>query len=190
MRRVLGALLAVVIVTQAYAQSTLQNTGFQGGQSPGSSTGNAAGSPATSTVLQDQFGNKAAVWPNGSVLVRTHINDKCSPAHLLTAANTNPAWFGGHELCGALIITNTGSTTAGDLRFYDTARAPACGTDHVVLNIAIPVNSTAANVAGISVPLPDGLYFASGVGVCVTGAISDTDTTAFTTGAQINFGVR
>ena len=56
------------------------------------------------------------------------------------------------------MIANPTSVTAGDLRFYDTAS--------VVWNVPAPTNSTAANVAGWSIPIPTDLVFYNGVAFC------------------------
>jgi hypothetical protein len=122
----------------------------------------------------------------------------CVPSHFLSAATSGGAItqvaVGKHALCSAISVTNIGSTTGGDVRFYDTNNMTAelCSSpaSTVKLNIPVPVNSTAANVAGIVVPLGTDLQFYNGIGACFTGAVTDIDTTTPATGAQVNFGVR
>lgn len=117
----------------------------------------------------------------------------CYPKGYLSAATTNPTAVkpGPGQVCSAISITNSGSTTAGYLRFYDTAVQPLCSSaTGFVWGVQIPVNSTAANVAGIVIPLPEALQFQHGIGFCLTGAITNTDTTAYVTGTNVNFGVR
>ena len=114
-----------------------------------------------------------------------------TPYHLLSGATNNSTSVvaGKSYLCGALVITNLGSTTGLDLRFYDSATAPTCSSaTGVVLNIAIPVNATAANIAGISIPLPSLIKFTNGLGFCLTGAVADNDNTNAVVGVQVNFG--
>jgi hypothetical protein len=84
----------------------------------------------------------------------------CSHGHLLTANDTNPTQLkaGNGALCGSLVIANPTSVTAGDLRFYDTASvttATGSSVASVVWNVPAPTNSTAANVAGWSIPISD-----------------------------------
>jgi len=67
------------------------------------------------------------------------------------------------------VIANPTSVTAGDLRFYDTANvttATCSSVAGVVWNVPAPTNSTAANVAGWSIPIPTDLVFYNGVAFC------------------------
>jgi hypothetical protein len=121
-----------------------------------------------------------------------HADTQCTPRHLLSAATNNatsitiatPTW-----LCGYLSITNTTSTTGMDLRLYDVNGAPNCASaTGVVLNIPVPAAATAADVASIVVPLGVGMTFQHGIGLCLTGAVSDSDNSPAVTGVQVNYG--
>jgi hypothetical protein len=121
---------------------------------------------------------------------------QCRPVHILSAASNNSTAFtssnGPMGLCGVVAITNTSSTTGLNLRFYDVLGAPVCSSSTgVKWTIAIPVATTAANVAGIVISLPNAptMSFSNGVGICLTGAIADNDNTNAVTGVQVNFGV-
>jgi hypothetical protein len=122
----------------------------------------------------------------------------CVPAHFLSAATSGgqivQAAVGKHALCSFIAVTNFGATTSGDVRFYDTNNMTAalCSAPAslVKLNIPVPTNATAANVAGIVIPLPADLQFYQGIGICYTGAVTDIDTTTPATSAQVNYGVR
>ena len=116
----------------------------------------------------------------------------CSHGHLLTANNTNPTQLkaGNGALCGSLVIANPTSVTAGDLRFYDTASvttATCSSAAGVVWNVPAPTHSTAANVAGGSIPIPTDLVFYNGVAFCFTGAAADNDATAAASGVAIRY---
>ena len=110
---------------------------------------------------------------------------------MLTANATNPTQIkaGNGSLGGFLVIANPTSVTAGDLRFYDIARvttATCSSAAGVVWNVPAPTNSTAANVAGGSIPIPTDLVFYNGVAFCFTGAVADNDATAATAEVAIN----
>jgi hypothetical protein len=122
-----------------------------------------------------------------------HADRMCTPHHFLSAANNNAATYsngtGPMGLCGDLVVTNTTSTTGMDLRFYDVTGIPSCGSSvGVVWNIPVPTAATAADVGGISIPIPAVMTFQRGIGVCLTGAVSDTDNSNAATGVQVNFG--
>ena len=88
------------------------------------------------------------------------------------------------------MIANPTSVTAGDLRFYDTASvttATCSSVASVVWNVPAPTNSTAANVAGWSIPIPTDLVFYNGVAFCVTGAAADNDAAAAASGVAIRY---
>ena len=131
----------------------------------------------------------------GSAQAQQVASGPCRPGHFLSAATTNATLIatGSRALCGAVVVTNTTATTALDLRFYDSASSAVCNSGTgaaAVWNIAVPTNSTAANVAGFVVSLPQDINFSGGIVACLTGAITDTDTTAAVTGVQVSYGVR
>ncbi len=109
-----------------------------------------------------------------------------TPYHLLSAATTNATNV--KATAGTLYSLSLINTTATIyyLRLYDIATsAPTCSSaTGVVENIPIP-----ANVAGAGVVLhfgSMGMLFANGIGFCLTGGFSDTDTTNAATGVAVN----
>lgn len=83
---------------------------------------------------------------------------------------------------GIQVINPT--ATLADLRVINSASAPTCSSaTGVIKNIPIQANTTAA---GIVIPLPGGVYAATGLSFCLTGAVSDTDATTPVAGVAIN----
>lgn len=67
------------------------------------------------------------------------------------------------------------------LKLYDKATAPTVGTDVPVL--VMQLSNIGANGNPREVRLPgDGLWFENGIGLALTGAADDADTTALTAG--------
>jgi hypothetical protein len=95
---------------------------------------------------------------------------------LLSAATTNAANVkaSAGQLYG-WYVSNT-NAAARFLKIYNTASAPTAGSGTPVMTIAIPGGSTAG--AGSNVEFTNGIAFSSGIGITVTGAVGDTDTTA------------
>jgi hypothetical protein len=58
------------------------------------------------------------------------------------------------------------------LKLYNKATAPTCGTDTPVMTRYVPASSY------FTIDFSDPLYFATGIGYCLTGAAADADTTA------------
>lgn len=108
-----------------------------------------------------------------------------TPGHLLSAATNNSTSVkaSAGEMMSVNIVNTT--ATAADLRFYNSASAPTCSSATGVLwNVPIPANTTAA---GIVIPLPNGLYFSTGIAFCLTGANADNDNTNTVTGINLNY---
>jgi len=61
------------------------------------------------------------------------------------------------------------------VKLYNTAGAPTVGTDTPVMVIRVPGNTAGA---GIVIPFPHGVAFATGIGIGVTTGVADNDTTA------------
>jgi hypothetical protein len=81
----------------------------------------------------------------------------------------------------ALYATNIGATAAF-VKLYNKATAPTVGTD--VPEMVIPVPAAVAGVPGVVQIIPgfNGYRFALGLGIAITGAVADSDTTAVAAG--------
>ncbi len=105
-----------------------------------------------------------------------------TPYILNSLATTNGALIlTGTSGLHAFYATNTGATPAF-VKLYNKATAPTVGTD--VPAMVIPVPSAVAGVPGVAT-LPighNGFRFALGLGIAITGAVGDGDTTAIGAG--------
>jgi hypothetical protein len=105
-----------------------------------------------------------------------------TPYILNSAATTNGALvLTGTSGLHAFYATNTGATPAF-VKLYNKATAPTVGTD--VPAMIIPVPAAVGGVPGVAT-LPigySGFRFALGLGIAITGAVGDTDTTAVAAG--------
>jgi hypothetical protein len=99
-----------------------------------------------------------------------------------SAATTNGALIlTGTSGLQAFYATNIGATPAF-VKLYNKATAPTVGTD--VPEMIIPVPAAVSGVPGAAV-LPvgfNGFRFALGLGIAITGAVADSDTTAVAAG--------
>ena len=105
-----------------------------------------------------------------------------TPYFVNSAASTNGALIlTGTSGLQAFYATNTGAAVAY-VKLYNKATAPTVGTD--VPEMIIPVPAAASGVPGVAT-LPigfSGFRFALGLGIAITGAAADNDTTAVTAG--------
>jgi hypothetical protein len=105
-----------------------------------------------------------------------------TPYFVNSAASTNGALIlTGTSGLSALWATNTGAGAAF-VKLYNKATAPTVGTD--VPEMIIPVPAALAGVPGTAT-LPmgfNGFRFPLGLGIAITGAVADTDTTAVAAG--------
>jgi hypothetical protein len=122
------------------------------------------------------------------------IDAGCTPYHLSggSAASTNSTEIKGvpARLCDLTLINTT--TTLYYLRLYDTATAPTCSSATGVKHVyPIPFGATNAG-GGIQRTLgtSGGEAYANGIGFCLTGAGTDTDTTNAATGVYIEGSYR
>ena len=106
-----------------------------------------------------------------------------TPYHYLSAASTNSTLIstGAHSVYNITAVNTT--ATLYYLKFSDNSAAPTCGTTAVVHTYPIPASATGA---GLTISIPVGIKFASGLGFCITGAVADNDTTSAATGVVIN----
>lgn len=70
------------------------------------------------------------------------------------------------------LIGFNAKVTAVYLKLYNKATAPTCGTDTPVATFYVAPN------APFTIPFEVPLYFATGIGYCITGAAADADVTA------------
>lgn len=91
---------------------------------------------------------------------------------LLSAATTNSNNIKGSagQIFGWFLYNNTSS--AKFVKLYNKATAPTVGTDVPVLTVPLPPNG------GANIEYLGGVAFGTGIGVGITGAIGDADTTA------------
>ena len=105
-----------------------------------------------------------------------------TPFILNSAATTNAALIlTGTSGLQAFYATNTGATAAF-VKLYNKATAPVLATD--IPAMILPVPAAVAGVPGVAT-LPigfSGFRFALGLGIAITGAVADTDTTAVAAG--------
>lgn len=121
---------------------------------------------------------------SGTVSTVTNITNTGTPTvpattfFLNSAASTNGALIiTGSSGLGFFYATNIGATVAY-VKLYNKATAPTVGTDSPEMTIPIP--AAVAGVAGAT-PMPSGFNgarFPLGLGIAITGAYADTDTTA------------
>jgi hypothetical protein len=97
---------------------------------------------------------------------------------VVSTADTNSTLIvgppGGHYIYG-FSLGNTGA--AAWVKVYSTTTAPTCGSGTPVAVFPVPGNSL---LAGSNVTLPFPILIPSGIGYCITGAATNSDTTAVT----------
>lgn len=114
------------------------------------------------------------------------VHAQSSPIKYFSAASTNAQnLWSGRAVLHALLPVNT-TATVYYLKLYDKATTPVCGTDIPKWTIPIPASTVGA---GVALPSTDGLLFGTGLGICITGALADNDTTPAAVGVAVNFGV-
>jgi hypothetical protein len=105
-----------------------------------------------------------------------------TPYILNSAATTNGALIlTGTSGLHAFYATNTGATAAF-VKLYNKATAPTVGTD--IPAMILPVPAATSGFPGVAtLPIGNqGFRFALGLGIAITGAVDDTDTTAVAAG--------
>lgn len=102
-----------------------------------------------------------------------------TPYHLISAATTNATSV--KASAGQVYSVTAFNTNASPryLKFYDLATSPTVGTTAVVQTYLIPGNTSGS---GLTLALPVGMNFASGIALAITGGIADADTTAIGSG--------
>jgi len=106
-----------------------------------------------------------------------------APKKILSTASVNANLvLAGNVLLKAGTASNS-TATAYFLKLYNKATQPVCGTDVPVWTIALPANQNTPLNAG------DGVTFPLGLGMCLTGAMPDNDTTVAAAGVAVSFGL-
>lgn len=111
-----------------------------------------------------------------------------SPFSLL-AANTNNATVikASAGSIGYILAVNVTGTVVY-LKLYNKSSVPAPATDNALLVARIPIPANTSG-AGVSLPIPAGMAFSSGIGMALVANISDTDNTAVAANcATVNIG--
>jgi hypothetical protein len=155
--------------------NALDATRFDVAPRSAGSTDLAKSFPVTGTVVVGS-GTVTSVTTSGTPLA------PATPYILNSLATTNGALIlTGTSGLHAFYATNTGATAAF-VKLYNKATAPTVGTD--VPAMIIPVPAAVAGVPGVAT-LPighNGFRFALGLGIAITGAVADADTTAVAAG--------
>jgi hypothetical protein len=141
----------------------------------------AAGAPVTlqgGTAAASQSGT----WNIATVTTAGTPAAPATPYILNSAATTNGALIlTGTSGLQAFYASNTGASAAF-VKLYNKATAPTVGTDTPAM--IIPVPAAVSGVPGVAL-LPigfSGFRFALGLGIAITGAVADNDTTAVAAG--------
>jgi hypothetical protein len=133
-------------------------------------------SAAAPVVIQGGTTAVTTVTTAGTPLAPT------TPYFVNSAATTNGALIlTGTSGLQAFYATNIGATAAF-VKLYNKATAPTVGTD--VPEMIIPVPAAVSGVPGVVQITPgfNGYRFALGLGIAITGAAADSDTTAVAAG--------
>lgn len=106
---------------------------------------------------------------------RKPLTDEAKMYRLLSAATTNGNLIeaGAKSLLG-IHINNT-NAAARFVKLYNKATAPTVGTDTPVMTIPV-----AATNGVVRLEFVQGVQFSLGLGIGITGAVTDADTTAVT----------
>jgi hypothetical protein len=141
-------------------------------------SGNAIGS--TSGALNVNVNNATTPGPNTPANSSPVIPAVSTPGNAIAPAT--PAGVNLKASAGQINSIELGTIASGAawLKLYDSATAPTCGSGTPVKRLLIPVASTAANGGGSNITFPSPIKFTNGIGYCVTGGITDADTTALT----------
>lgn len=107
-----------------------------------------------------------------------------STARVISSNTTNSTLVNGAgtRLDGFYVFNTT--ATNKFLKFYDKVTAPTVGTDTPKMTIQVPGTAagTTSNPIYISFGDNKGIWFTSGLGLGITGAVGDSDTTSTAAG--------
>lgn len=107
--------------------------------------------------------NASALAPGGSAVAKIQAAGSTNATSVKAAEGRVYGWS----------LTNT-SAALKYVKLYNKAAAPTVGTDVPVLTIGLPATST------VTVALPFGIAFRTGIAYAITGVSTDADTTAVT----------
>jgi len=114
--------------------------------------------------LRGDANNNLNVSENEQLDINRVISAASTNATVIKAsAGTVHGWY----------ISNV-NAAARFVKFYNKATAPTVGTDTPLITLAIPGNAAGA---GTNVSFNKGLEFDTGIGIAITGAVPDADTT-------------
>jgi hypothetical protein len=106
-----------------------------------------------------------------------------APVKILSQATPNATLV----LPGNVVLKagSIGNSTATQffLKLYNKATQPVCGIDVPKWTVVVQANQTTP------LDVSDGVLFPLGLGICLTGAIADNDTSVAAAGVSINLGV-
>lgn len=122
---------------------------------------------------------------SGTVNLQAASIGGCIPTYFLTVATSNSRLIQGGPTTLCSVTATTTATTVNYVKLYNSATAPVCQTASISATYAISSTAQLAN------PAPSfGLAFPLGLGVCITGQITSSDSSAALAGAAINFGYK
>jgi hypothetical protein len=119
---------------------------------------------------------------SGAFILRILPSTPETPYFVNSLATTNGALIlTGASSVSALYATNTGAAAAF-VKLYNKATAPVVGTD--VPQMIIPIAAAVAGFPGVAELKPgfNPYRFPLGLGIAITGAVADNDTTAVAAG--------
>lgn len=106
----------------------------------------------------------------------------CTPYKLISAATNNSTLVAtGKHSVKAWHLTNINAAVRY-LKIYDKATAPTCGTD--TPKLTIPLQGSAVGASN-SLSIDRGIYFESGLGLCIVTGLADNDNTSTAANEQI-----
>ena len=169
------------IAVQDYAELTAEITAGRGNSVAGNAISvNLAGATAATTPIGQV--TLAAAQTLATVTTAGTPAVPATPYFVNSLATTNGALvLTGTSGLQAFYATNTGATAAF-VKLYNKATAPTVGTDVPEMILAVP--AAVSGVPGVAT-LPTGFNsfrFPLGLGIAITGAVGDTDTTAVAAG--------
>jgi hypothetical protein len=158
--------------TVAATQSGTWSTRTQDG------SGNAIGS--TSGAMNVNVTNSNTNGPNTPANSSPVVSAYSTPGNAIAPAT--PTGVNLKASQGQVSGIQLGTIASGPayLKLYNSASAPTCGSGTPVARFIIPAAATAANGGGSNITFSQPINFSAGIGYCVTGGITDADTTTLT----------